>query len=566
MRKIYLCLLAALALLASLSNANAQTYFITGITQQPDSMCQGDVTYRVNSNVFTAGQQVEVSWGNAAVDTFDAYQWNLTAGYALCHGHYTSIGTYTVKFVLINANVRVDSNIQSITYMGCQSFSFFSYNDLNNNCVYDLGDILNYFPLTIEIDSNNVIVDTVSSCGIYAQHQAPVGTIYKYKIIATPPGITVTCPVGGIFYDTIFNSNQTTSGSFALNCAAVPTYDLAENVTVCFKPTWGSVHVNVTNTDCNGANATLTMIKSPKIPAGAIYPTPTTQVGNTLTWNFNVAAYIPQYITILPDTPFNPSLTVGDTMHNSFYLTPTAGDTDLANNTVIRVDTIKAAYDPNFKDVSPQGDIIAGTQLKYTIHFENTGNDTALNIYVLDTLSDNLLSNTFNLVSSTAPVYTNVFKYGSNHYILKFDFPNIKLPDSSHHGHNDGMVVYTIQTKPTLTPGTYITNRAGIYFDVNPVIMTNQVVNKVHVPDGVEILDKAKVAIYPNPVTDILTITTDERSYNAVEITNTVGQLMLKQPLKQNDTRINVKTLPSGIYFANLKGEAGNKTIKFEKL
>jgi uncharacterized repeat protein (TIGR01451 family) len=566
MKEIYVCLLAVFALLVATSNSNAQTYFITGVTQQPDSMCQGDVTYQVSSNVFTAGQKVEASWGNATVDTFNSTNWYPTGGLATCHGHYTSIGTYTVKFVLINANVRVDSNIQSITYLGCQSFSFFSYNDLNNNCVYDLGDILNYFPLTIEVDSNNIIVDTITSCGIYAQHQAPVGTIFKYKVIATPPGITVTCPISGTFYDTVFNSNQTTSGSFALNCAAVAAYDLAENVTVCFKPTWGSIHVNVTNTDCNGANATLTMIKSPKIPAGAIYPTPTTQVGNTLTWNFNVAAYIPQYITILPDTPFNPQLTIGDTMHNSFYLTPTAGDTDISNNTVIRVDTIKAAYDPNFKDVYPQGDITAGTKLKYTIHFENTGNDTALNIHVLDTLSDNVLPNTFNLVSTTAAVYTNVFKYGANHYILKFDFPNIKLPDSSHHGKNEAMIVYTLDTKPTLTPGTYITNRAGIYFDVNPVVVTNQVVNKIHIPESVKVLNSAKAALYPNPVTDILSITTDAKAYNTVDITNTIGQLMMKQSLKQNDTKINVKALPPGIYFANLKGEAGNKTIKFEKL
>jgi len=308
------------------------------------------------------------------------------------------------------------------------------------------------------------------------------------------------------------------------------------------------------------------MIKSPKIPAGNIYPPPTTIVGNTLTWNLTVAAYIPQYITIWPDTPFSPLLVVGDTLHNSFYLTPTAGDTDLTNNTVIRIDTVKAAWDPNFKEVSPQGDIAAGTELTYTIHFENTGNDTALNIHILDTLSDNVLPNTFNLVSSTAAAYTSITKIPGNHYVLKLDFPNIKLPDSSHHGQNDGMVVYRIKTKSTLTPGTYIPNTAGIYFDINPVVMTNQVVNKIHVPDGIQMLNSVKTTVYPNPVVDILTITTDVSAYNNIEITNTIGQIMLKQQLKQNDTRINVKILPTGIYFANLKGEGGNKTIKFEKL
>ncbi|MBS1587380.1 MAG: T9SS type A sorting domain-containing protein [Bacteroidetes bacterium] len=565
MKKIYLFLTILTAMLASSSRISAQLYHITGAAESVDTSCNGHVGAHVMTNTYTVGQAIEISWGNATVDTVNVTN---MAGQGNAQGStiYTSVGAYTIKYVLINAGQRVDSQTHNFNYNGCQHISISSYNDINNNCVFDAGDIPNYFPLTIEIDSSNVVIDTVDACGLYFIHYGPPGTIYTYKIIATPPGITVTCPLSGIIYDTVNAPNQHAHKYFALNCAPVPAYDLAEHVSIGIKPTWAYINIHVTNTDCNGANATLVANLSPKIAFSGAYPAPTTVVGNTVTWNFGVAAYIPQYVTLAVDTPFIPSLTVGDTLQYSFYLTPTAGDTNVSNNTVIRVDTVKAAWDPNYKNVSPQGDITAGTRLEYTIHFQNTGNDTARNIHILDTLSDNVTPNTFNLVSTTADVYTELIKYGGSHYILKFDFPNINLPDSSHHGHDAGMVVYNIQSKPTLPPGTYIPNRAGIYFDVNPVVMTNQVVNKIHVPEKVEILNSTKIAVFPNPVNDLLTITTDMSTYSTIEITNTLGQIVLKQSIKQNNTKINVKTLPAGIYFANLKGEMGNKTIKFEKL
>jgi hypothetical protein len=61
--------------------------------------------------------------------------------------------------------------------------------------------------------------------------------------------------------------------------------------------------------------------------------------------------------------------------------------------------------------------------------------------------------------------------------IAKFDFPNIKLLDSAHHGLNDGMFIFKIEARTTVADGTTIPNRVGIYFDYNPVVMTNEVTN-----------------------------------------------------------------------------------------
>jgi uncharacterized repeat protein (TIGR01451 family) len=566
MKKIYLFLAAIFALLASNTNAAAQTYTIIADSVNADTSCSW-INLDVTSNVYTVGQKVLVLWGDATVDT--VYCSN-AAGQGHIHKYhsYALIGTYSIKSVLINANIHVDSATISYTNNGCYHlFSIGSYNDLNTNCAYDLGDIPNNFPLTIEVDSNNVPIDTVSTPGLNIYQNGPPGTIYQYKVIATPAGMLVTCPVNGIILDTVSNlATQTTTKYFGINCTAVPVFDLAENVSVCVSPYHGHINIDLTNTDCNGTNATLVVNLSPNLPFDASYPPPTTIVGNTLTYNLTVASIYPQYITIVVDSNQLPLLAVGDTFHTSYYLTPTVGDTDITNNTVIRVDTVHAAFDPNYKDVTPQGDIAAGDELKYTINFENTGNDTAHNIYILDTLSDNLDPNTLKIVTSTATVYTQVLAYGT-HHLVRFNFPGIMLPDSSHHGLCDGNVVFTIQSKTALAPGTYIPNKAGIYFDYNPVVMTNEVVNRIPLPQNVSVLSAgSNVLLYPNPVSDILTISADAKSFSSIEISNTIGQLMLKQSIKQNETKVNVKALPGGIYFATMKGEGGSRTIKFEKL
>jgi hypothetical protein len=58
-------------------------------------------------------------------------------------------------------------------------------------------------------------------------------------------------------------------------------------------------------------------------------------------------------------------------------------------------------------------------------------------------------------------------------------FPDIDLPDSSHHGQNEGMFIFRIKTKTGLPDSTWIVNKAGIYFDINPVIWTNEAANMI---------------------------------------------------------------------------------------
>jgi hypothetical protein len=200
------------------------------------------------------------------------------------------------------------------------------------------------------------------------------------------------------------------------------------------------------------------------------------------------------------------------------------------------------------------------------LEFENTGNDTAHNIYVLDTVSDYLNLSTFRLEMASAEMDIAV-KKESGLNIIKFDFPNIKLLDSSHHGLCDGMLVFNIKTKTGLPDGTLIPNRVGIYFDDNEVIMTNTATNTIGIPSlSTNNINKHnKVELFPNPAASELTIKTEKQSFNSYIITNSIGQVLVQEKVNNSITKVDVSKLAPGFYFVSLKGETGSVVKKFVK-
>ncbi len=129
--------------------------------------------------------------------------------------------------------------------------------------------------------------------------------------------------------------------------------------------------------------------------------------------------------------------------------------------------------------------------------------------------------------------------------------------------------MFTINTRTGLAGGTTIFNHAGIFFDDNPVVMTDTVENIIGVPVTTNVAalnNTLNLSIYPNPATDELTIKMDKDAYSSFVITNTMGQVLMQQLLTITQTTINVKTLATGLYYITLKGDSGTKTQKFVKM
>ncbi|MCB2407708.1 IPT/TIG domain-containing protein [Hymenobacter sp. BT178] len=142
------------------------------------------------------------------------------------------------------------------------------------------------------------------------------------------------------------------------------------------------------------------------------------------------------------------------------------------------------SYDPNDKRVVPQGRTAqhytpTTEALRYQIRFQNTGNDVAYQVAVVDTLSADLDLRTLQVGAVSHPYRMTIS--GRQRPIVTFTFPNIMLPDSaSNPAGSNGFVQFSIKPKAALPARTRIDNFADIYFDYNEPVRTDTTTNRIY--------------------------------------------------------------------------------------
>ncbi len=147
---------------------------------------------------------------------------------------------------------------------------------------------------------------------------------------------------------------------------------------------------------------------------------------------------------------------------------------------------IRDSYDPNDKQVTPIGvtekKFIKNTDLlEYLVRFQNTGSDTAYTVVIRDTLSKSLDVSSL-VVGASSHNYTWSIS-GKGNPIITFTFNNIYLPHAKvNEPASNGFVKFKIRQTAGNPIGTKITNKAGIYFDFNSPIITNETLNEIGDP------------------------------------------------------------------------------------
>ncbi len=558
----------------------------TGITTGSDSFtvtvnktCSGP-QLTVRTVHYYAGMTVKTWFGDGDSSTHTISRaYSGIGGYAVLAHTYSNSGVYSIKQVLYNGTSVVDSFDLTYDYNYCATMPVKYYLDGNGNCTKDGGESYNFQAIKTEIDSNGVPVDTViATSGFYYTTYGRPGDIYTFKILTLPTGYHTSCPSTGVIYDTLRSGTYHEKiNYFGLSCGTSTDYDFAVNAVIPVtgnRDQWGNIYVR--NTSCYPTDADVTLHFSPKYIYTSGFPRPpaTSHTDNSITWHVTgLSADVPAPVNLYYAVFYNPAtglVPIRDTVNSYITITPTIGDVDTSNNDWIKTDTVRAGYDPNEIIVRPEGCLPWGgtpTKMEYSVHFENTGNDTAHNIYVMDTISDYLDPSTLEIVTASAEMYLTKIRYGAGHYALKFDFPNIKLLDSSHHGQADGAVIYTIKTKPGLPAGTVINNYAGIFFDYNPVVLTNNAKTDIGCPETLPVAETSapSASIYPNPGTNSITIATTPAAYSAYTLHNAMGQEIIANTINTPATNIDVKGLPAGVYTITLKGAAGAKVEKWVK-
>ncbi len=199
-------------------------------------------------------------------------------------------------------------------------------------------------------------------------------------------------------------------------------------------------------------------------------------VNNTIYWHFDSLNYFSNY-QFIAQVDFPNYLFMNDTVmsYMTVYSLDSIGNVAFESHDSIS-QVIVCAYDPNDKIVEPKGIDSLGyipktvDYLEYTIRFQNTGNDTAINVKINDQLSSLLDWQSLDFVASSHEVHIEVEQTG----LVTFNFLNINLPDSSTNSlGSQGFVKFGVNILPTTNTLATIENNASIYFDFNPPIITN---------------------------------------------------------------------------------------------
>ncbi len=299
------------------------------------------------------------------------------------------------------------------------------------------------------------------------------------------------------------------------------------------------------------------------------FPLVNTGSSQVFTWNYtNLLPGEDRMINVylngpIPDTGF---ILPGDTLRYSAEISTANTDIDLTNNVNEITEALRCAYDPNDKLVDkgnawPEGYTLLGDRLTYTIRFQNTGNDTAFNVVIVDTLDAvNMNPLTLEVIGNSHPMEFKIAGAG----VLTFTFANIMLPDSGiDFAKSNGFVQFAISPRDSMAEGTKVRNTAGIYFDFNPAIVTNTTLNtfvtklpEIVKPVSVKQVGQLNYQLYPNPTDAELFISLDNGQYR-FQLYDLSGKLLREEAFIGGLKKLDVSELNSGMYFYKLKDNIG---------
>lgn len=270
--------------------------------------------------------------------------------------------------------------------------------------------------------------------------------------------------------------------------------------------------------------------------------------GDTLRWNYtNLHPHDTSFIIVHATIQPPPAVNIGDTLTSFASISPLPADLQPADNSFVLKEDVVGSFDPNDKNENHAGQVNteqvnSGEYLQYIIRFQNTGTDTAFNIYVRDTLSNKVDWNTMQMISASHP-----YRLVRNDGVCVWTFNNINLAAVSQDEPNShGYIVYRVRAKTSVLPGDNINNNASIYFDYNlPVLTNTETTNIVSAPVPVKLLNfSAKKS----------------GSSNLLQWSTTAEVNLDRYEVEHSSNGIDFKTLGS---VASLTGNAGVKNYHY---
>lgn len=261
----------------------------------------------------------------------------------------------------------------------------------------------------------------------------------------------------------------------------------------------------------------------------------------------------------------NLGIAVGTVIESRIEILPLAGDVNPGCNTAISQDYTIASFDPNDILVNRafllNSELSTNPELEYTIRFQNTGNDTAFTVKILNTIdAQKVQLNSIEIMNASHPVNVNYIVHERN---LEFIFNNILLPDSgTNEIQSHGFIKYKILPKSSLILGDTVFSTAAIYFDYNAPVITNTATTAIVALTGIAESNFNDLQVYPNPVSETLIIETEIADHESlkIELYDSMGKLIKIYSFNGHENNhqtieINTSLLSKGLYFIRIPGK-----------
>lgn len=236
---------------------------------------------------------------------------------------------------------------------------------------------------------------------------------------------------------------------------------------------------------------------------------------------------------------------------------------------------VQSSFDPNDKLTNPGlpegvNEIPLNQEwITYTVRFQNEGNFSAKDVFIVDELDPKLDPFSLMPLESSHP-YTMESISKDDAFFIKFNFNDIFLDfQANDEEASQGHITFMVKAKDDVVLGDIVSNQAEIYFDQNPPIITNLVQHEFieeTLSDLNFINPEADIKIWPNPARDVLNIQHDFASEYQVAIYDIKGRLLFDQKFKSNQDQIDVSALDKGIYILSIESQSRRQDhMKFIK-
>lgn len=226
--------------------------------------------------------------------------------------------------------------------------------------------------------------------------------------------------------------------------------------------------------------------------------------------------------------------------------------------------TVVSAYDPNDKQCDKDELSAREEQLEYMVRFQNLGTDNARDIHIVDTIDPGIPIE-FIQIHKNSHYERYATSYKVRGHAIVWSFKDIELPPKMEVGDekSSGFIAYQCGMSEELKVGDVFTNKAYIYFDFQPPVITNTT-------ESVVVDDKKHIAgltedfvVYPNPSSGQLQIQSKHLSISSITVFSSDGKLVYESNIAEPSlhSEIQLRHLPAGVYFVSLGHALGMKTI-----